>query len=85
MAKAIDLEMKGDIEKSLTAIGKAMCFKSLFVTLISKCVLHIFTFLFLLLLLFFNISIVKCAGCRPAYFAERLHGAMEVKSALTTS
>lgn len=42
VAKAIDLEMKGDIEKSLTAI-------------------------------------VKCAGCRPAYFAERLHGAMEGK------
>uniref|UniRef100_A0A8C6PER5 Annexin n=1 Tax=Nothobranchius furzeri TaxID=105023 RepID=A0A8C6PER5_NOTFU len=42
MAKAIDLEMKGDIENCLTAI-------------------------------------VKCAGSRPAYFAERLYLAMKGK------
>ncbi|XP_076855153.1 annexin A1a [Brachyhypopomus gauderio] len=40
MAKAIDLELKGDIENCL-------------------------------------ISIVKCAGCKPAYFAEKLNLAMK--------
>ncbi|XP_068168059.1 annexin A1a [Antennarius striatus] len=44
VAKAIDLQMKGDIERCLTAI-------------------------------------VKCAGSRPAYFAERLNLAMKGKGA----
>uniref|UniRef100_A0A671W3W3 Annexin n=1 Tax=Sparus aurata TaxID=8175 RepID=A0A671W3W3_SPAAU len=43
VAKAIDLEMKGDIENLLTAV-------------------------------------VKCAGSRPAYFAERLYLSMKGKS-----
>ncbi|KAM8760833.1 annexin A1a [Acanthopagrus schlegelii] len=43
VAKAIDLEMKGDIESLLTAV-------------------------------------VKCAGSRPAYFAERLYLSMKGKS-----
>ncbi|XP_008333880.1 annexin A1a [Cynoglossus semilaevis] len=42
VAKAIDLEMKGDLESCLTAL-------------------------------------VKCIGCRPAYFAERLYLAMKGK------
>ncbi|KAJ0067558.1 hypothetical protein NL108_008537 [Boleophthalmus pectinirostris] len=42
VAKAIDLEMKGDIEACLTAV-------------------------------------VKCAGCRPAFFAEKLYLAMKGK------
>lgn len=41
VAKAIDLEMKGDIESCLTAV-------------------------------------VKCAGSRPAFFAEKLYLAMKV-------
>ncbi|XP_060893736.1 annexin A1a [Labrus mixtus] len=43
VAKAIDLELKGDIESCLTAV-------------------------------------VKCAGSRPAFFAEKLHLAMKGKS-----
>lgn len=71
VAKAIDLEMKGDIESCLTAIGKP-----------PKLPFGFFQFeemLFYSLILHFPPHIVKCTGSRPAFFAEKLNASMKVK------
>lgn len=71
VAKAIDLQMKGDIENCLTAVGKDYFFSYI----ITRALIYI---LYIIWNLFFLLCIVKCAGCRPAFFAEKLYLAMKV-------
>ncbi|KAK2902333.1 hypothetical protein Q8A73_012079 [Channa argus] len=72
VAKAIDLELKGDIENCLTAVGKGRNHYSCLVpqhSLIDLYTVHLNFFL--------KKTLVLCAGSRPAFFAEKLYLSMK--------
>nr|XP_043882122.1 annexin A1a isoform X1 [Solea senegalensis] len=68
VAKAIDMEMKGDIENCLTALGKDTDIKLIDTSVHTFKLTHLNS----------GLS-VKCIGNRPAFFAEKLSVAVKGK------